>query len=99
MLLSNLASLGIAKETTQGTYVAPTAFLPIDKSTLKVDDNPARLRDETLRGNAALLQGIYDGVKFSTVAFSGPWFPDVCGHLAKGIIGVDTISGAGPYTH
>jgi len=98
LLLSNLSYLGIAKETTQGTYVAPTDFLPVDKSTLKVDDNPARLRDETLRGNAALLQGIYDGVKFATVAFSGPFFPDVCGHLLK-IIGPDTIAGSNPYTH
>lgn len=88
--LSRLASVGMAKETTQGTYVAPTDSVPFVKG--QYDDNIVQLRDETIRANDALVQGIYQG-PWTTLFDLETWaYPDISGHWFRGIVGPDVVT-------
>jgi hypothetical protein len=91
-------SVGIGKETTWGTAVAPTDGIPINTPVL--NDDPAEILDDGYRGDAAKDQGYYQGVW--TSAFSGAipgLYADSGGHFLMGIMGADSVTGAGPYTH
>lgn len=88
--LSRLAALGIAKESVQGTYVPPTDSVPFTKATY--DDQITILRDESVRANDAVLQGLYQGPWTTAVDFETWAYPDICGHFFRGIIGPDVIS-------
>lgn len=96
-LLARKFTLGTGKETTPvangvATYQAPTRFVPA--ASPKWEDVIAPLRDESLRGNDNVLQGIYGGPVHSTFEFSLPQlYPDVVGDLFRAIIGPDTPSG------
>lgn len=87
--LSRLAALGIAKETTQGTYVVPTDSIPFTKA--QYEDVIDPLRDETIRANDAVLQGLYQGVWTSTWDLDTLAYPDITGHWFRGMIGPDTV--------
>lgn len=95
---SNLSFLGIAKETTLGTPVAATAFIPVDKPTPK--DALTLLQDKGLRGSMVEVYNEIAGPKHSTFDFGGDVFPDTVGWMLAGVLGDVTTTGAGaPYTH
>jgi hypothetical protein len=92
--------LGIAKETTKGTPVAPTDFLPVMASSLKPVDVIDPLYDEGLRGSLVKNYNYVPGRTRSTYDFSGSVFADTVGYSIAGLLGdVVTTGGSAPYTH
>lgn len=92
--------LGIAKETTKGTAVAPTDYIPVMASKIKPVDVIDPLYDEGLRGSIVKNYAYIQGRERSTFDFGGPAFPDTFGYVLQGIMGQVTTAGASaPYTH
>ena len=92
--------LGIAKETTKGTAVAPTAFIPVSQSKFKPVDIIDPLYDEGLRGSLAKTYNYIQGRTRSTFDFGGPVFPDTIPWAIAGLFGsVATTGASAPYTH
>ena len=92
--------LGIAKETTEGTAVPPTAYIPVSVSKLKPVDVIDPLYDEGLRGSLVKTYNYVQGRTRSTFDFGGPVFPDTIGWSIAGIMGsVATTGASAPYTH
>jgi Phage tail tube protein len=92
--------LGIAKETTKGTAVTPTAFIPVAVGKLKTADIIDPLMDEGLRGSLVKDYNYVQGRKRSTVEWGGPVFPDTIPWAIAGILGsVATVGASAPYTH
>lgn len=92
--------LGIAKEATKGTVVAPTAFIPVAPSKLKAVDIIDPLYDEGLRGSLVKNYNYIQGRYHSTFDFGGPVFPDTFGWSLGGLLGSVATTGSGaPYTH
>lgn len=90
--------IGLKKETTWGTAVAPDLFLPVTSMNSEIEI--ARILDAGKRGVAAKDFASYAGTRRGKVTFGGMWYPDVPPRLAHGILGTDTISGAAdPFTH
>jgi hypothetical protein len=88
--LSRLTALGLAKEVTQGTYLAPTDSIPFIKCV--PDDMITQLRDETIRANDAVVQGIYQGPWLTAFDIETNAYPDIAGHWFRGIVGPDVVS-------
>jgi Phage tail tube protein len=88
--LSHLATLGLAKEVTVGTYLAPTTYLPFMKA--DYEDQFAEIKDESYRANDSLIQGLYQGVVEADWSIDIMAYPDITGHFLRGIIGPDTIT-------
>ena len=92
--------LGIAKEVTKGTPVAPTDFLPVMGNSLKPVDVIDPLYDEGLRGSNVKSYNYIPGRTRSTYDFSGAAFADTIGYAIAGVLGSVTTTGASaPYTH
>jgi Phage tail tube protein len=92
--------LGIAKEVTKGTPVAPTDFIPVLASKLKPVDVIAPLYDEGLRGSLVKEYAYVQGRTNSTFDFGGPVFADTFAYSVAGVLGSVTTTGASaPYTH
>lgn len=92
--------LGIAKETTKGTAVAPTDFIPVAKDSLKPVDIIDPLYDTGLRGSNVLNYNYIPGRTRSTFDFGGAVFADTVGYGLAGILGAVATTGASaPYTH
>jgi hypothetical protein len=92
--------LGIAKETTRGTVVAPTAFIPVAQGKFKPQDVIDPLYDEGLRGSIVKEYGYVQGRKHSTFDFGGAVFADTFPWALAGLLGsVDTTGASAPYTH
>jgi hypothetical protein len=92
--------IGIAKETTKGTAVAPTAFIPVTMGKLKPVDVIDPLYDEGLRGSAVKNYNYIQGRVRSTFDFGGPVFPDTFPWTIAGLLGsVATTGASAPYTH
>ncbi len=92
--------LGIAKETTKGTPVAPTAFIPVSIGKVKPVDVIDPLYDDGLRGSMVKNYNYIQGRTRSTFDFGGPVFPDTFGWALGGIMGsVATTGSSAPYTH
>lgn len=95
-LLARLFTLGLAKEGTPAangvaTYQAPVRWIPA--ASPKPEDLITELRDESLRGNDTMLQGIYGGAAWTTFDYTLPHlYPDVLGDHLRAIIGPDTIT-------
>jgi Phage tail tube protein len=89
-LLSKLGYVGIAKEVTQGTYVAPAFYLPCTK--IDAEDVFIELRDESYRNNDSLLQGIYQGAGDSTFMLDMMAYPDALPYLLRAVVGPDTVT-------
>jgi hypothetical protein len=90
--------LGVAKETTKGTAVAPTAFIPVAVSKLKVEDIIDPLYDEGLRGSPVKTYDYIQGRTRSTVEFGGPVFADTIGWSIAGLLGKVTTTTGTPNT-
>ena len=88
--LSKLGYVGIAKESTQGTYVTPAFYLPCTK--IDAEDVFITLRDESYRNNDSTLQGQYQGAGDSTFDIDVMAYPDSIPYLFRGIIGPDTVT-------
>jgi Phage tail tube protein len=92
--------VGIAKETTKGTVVAPTTFIPVLASSLKPVDIYGPLYDEGLRGSLVKNYNYVQGRGHSTFDFGGAAFADTIGFPIAGLLGEDTLTGSSaPYTH
>ncbi|WKK26567.1 phage tail tube protein [Streptomyces olivoreticuli] len=90
--------LGIAKETTFGTPVAATAFLPV--KTMGPKDQLKLLEDKGQRGSLVEAYDAIAGPVFSEYDFDGDVFPDTFGWALTGILGDLTTTGtSAPYTH
>jgi hypothetical protein len=92
--------LGIAKEATKGTVVAPTDFIPVAKDSLKPQDIIDPLYDTGLRGSNVLNYNYIPGRTRSTVDFGGAVFADTVGYGIAGLLGsVATTGSTAPFTH
>jgi hypothetical protein len=92
--------VGIAKETTKGTAVAPTDFIPVAKDSLKPADIYDALYDQGLRGSNVMNYNYIQGRGRSTFDFGGAVFADTIGYALAGIMGAVATTGASaPYTH
>lgn len=91
--------LGLVKESAWGTPLTATTFFPVTKPSGFVPQLEDDV-DDADRNNASGEQAFYQGVgltPFDTGEMS-VW-PDDTLHWLMALLGVDTISGAGPYTH
>lgn len=92
--------LGIAKEVTKGTAVAPTDFIPVSKDSLKPVDIIDPLFDQGLRGSNVLNYNYIPGRTRSTVDYGGAVFADTVGYAIAGLLGsVATTGASAPFTH
>jgi hypothetical protein len=92
--------LGIAKEATKGTVVAPTDFIPVAKDNLKPVDLVDPLYDTGLRGSNVVNYNYIQGRSRSTFDFGGAVFADTIGYSIAGLLGsVATTGASAPYTH
>jgi len=92
--------LGIAKETTKGTAVTPTDFIPVLASSLKPVDMIGPLYDEGLRGSLVKNYNYVPGRTHTTFDFGGDVFADTIGYAIAGLLGdVATTGASAPYTH
>jgi hypothetical protein len=86
-------SVGLAKETTWGTAVAPTTldqFIPIMNP--KSEDIIESIYDDGYRSRASQHQGYQQGFRQSKYSFESQWFPQTCGNWLMGMMGVDGYS-------
>jgi hypothetical protein len=96
--LTALGYFGIAKETTYGTAVAPSLFIPYDS--IKVEDDLRKSTDEGRRGVLSKEFAVYNTTRLSKIDLETLAYPDTIGHFLLGILGKDTVTGvAVPYTH
>lgn len=92
--------LGIAKETTKGTAVAATDFIPVAKDSVKPADIIDPLYDQGLRGSNVLNYNYIPGRTRSTFDYGGAVFADTVGYAIAGVLGsVATTGSSAPYTH
>jgi len=90
--------VGVAKETSQGTPVAMTATIPVEK--FEPEDKPVWLDDKALRGSMVESYGRQQGVIKTDFSISGPVFGDTLGWLLGNLLGDLTTTGASaPFTH
>jgi hypothetical protein len=94
--LAKLGYVGIAKETTQGTYVVPAFYIPCTK--IDAEDMYTELRDESYRNNDTVLQGMYQGPGESSFSVDVMAYPDAIPYLLRGIVGPDTVTTTGVST-
>ncbi|MFF4644989.1 hypothetical protein [Streptomyces sp. NPDC001389] len=88
-LLSRLGWIGIAKESTQGTFVAPTFYLPVSKSDFNIEYT--QLKDTSYRANDTNLQGLYQGAGETSASLELSAYPDAIGYFLR-MIGPDTVT-------
>lgn len=92
--------LGIAKEATKGTVVAPTDFIPASKDSIKPQDIVDSLFDQGVRGSNVMNYNRIAGRKRSTFDFGGSVFADTIGYAIAGVMGsVATTGASAPFTH
>ncbi|MGW5477711.1 phage tail tube protein [Streptomyces sp. NPDC004008] len=88
-LLGKLAYVGLAKESTQGTWVTPSYYLACTKLDFEIHYD--QLKDESYRNNDSALQGLYQGAGDSAVDLEFNGYPDALGYALR-IIGPDTVT-------
>lgn len=84
-LPTSLSYLGIAKETTRGTGVAPSAFIPL--KTIDPYDKVEYYPVEVLQGSMAQIYGEVQGYKWTEFEVAGPVFADTYAWIPAGILG------------
>lgn len=90
-VLSRLSKLGMAVEVTPGTYLAPTFAVPFTKASYETAQDP--LRDESIRANDSVLQGLYPGPSHATWDVETHLYPDLAGYFLR-MVGPDTVTAA-----
>lgn len=88
--LSRLAHVGLGKESSVGTYTAPTIFIPFEG--IDYEDVFTEIKDESFRANDSVLQGMYQGVVQADWSIDVMAYPDLTGHFLRGMIGPDTVT-------
>jgi hypothetical protein len=88
--LSRLDKVGIGKEGTPYTYTVPTISVPWN--TAKWADIIDPLRDESVRANDSVVQGIAQGPAHSTWEMDTNFYADLAGYFFRGIVGPDTVA-------
>lgn len=83
--------LGMARESVAGTYLAPTFAVPWTKADYETIQMP--LRDESVRGDDAVVHGIYPGPEESTWDQEFHGYTDILGNYLR-MIGTDTVVAA-----
>lgn len=95
---TNLSFVGIAKETTKGTGVSPTNYIPVDKIILH--ERQLYLDDKAMRGSMVDVYNEVPGVAWCEIEMGGPVFADSIGWALAGMLGDVTTTGASaPYSH
>lgn len=95
--LSALGYAGFAFETTYGTPVNPQFWVPYD--TIKVEDDIKKVEDQARRGVLSKTFAVYNTVQSGKVEMDMDAYPELLGYFFKAILGQDTVTGTGPYTH
>lgn len=96
--LTALGHIGLAFETTYGTAVVPTVFIPYE--TIKVEDDIKKVADEGRRAVLSKLFQEYASTKQSKVEVDFFAYPDVLGYFLKAMLGQYAVTGTGaPYSH
>jgi hypothetical protein len=90
----NLQWLGIAKEATAGTAVAPVLSMPFDK--IGPDNKPVMLVDKGIRGAMAEDYGDIQGVEIADFPASGNVHLDAIGHFLLNAWGDYQATGTSP---
>src|SRR6266851_874032 len=88
--LSRLTKLGGAKESTQYTYQVPAFSIPFINA--KFDNEIAPERDESIRANDSVVQGIVEGTNHATWEIETNSYADLIGNWLRAIIGPDTVT-------
>lgn len=83
--------VGIAKEVSQGTPVAMTSTIPVEK--FEWEDKPVWLDDKAMRGSMVEAYGRQEGVVKTTFSISGPVFMDTLGFLLGNTLGDVSYTG------
>jgi len=94
-----LTQASLARETTWGTGVAASSadqFLPVLTISPSEDFDP--IPDQGFRSRASRTQGYQYGFAQGTVKFDMQVFPDICGNIFTGILGLDTPTTSGTTT-
>jgi hypothetical protein len=90
--------IGVAKEVTPGTAVAPVLTIPVEK--FEPSDDVTQLDDQALRGSMAKQYGQYAGPIGSSWDLGGPMFGDALGYLLHNILGGYAVTGGpAPFSH
>ena len=94
-----LTQASLAKETTWGTGVGASSadqFLPVISITPAEDYDP--IDDQSFRNRASQQQGYQYGFGQGSLKFDMQAFPDVCGNIFTGLLGLDTPTTSGTTT-
>lgn len=89
-------SIGLGKETTFGTHVAPTVFF---NGTESLSEERARLREPITFGSRALQPADAGRLRINGNISGIHARPGNLGHLLRAALGAPATSGSGPYTH
>lgn len=84
----------IGKEVTQGTAVAGTSTIPVEK--FEWEDKPVWLDDKAMRGSMVESYGRQTGVIKTDFSMSGPVFLDTLGFLLANTLGDISYTGGTP---
>jgi len=99
---SALQLIGIAKETTPGTYKAPTTadhgMLPVTSCEPKAVEPRAEDRGTRSTMRAQVFDA-YQTTQHYEITLKGDIFAGSFGHLLMACFGTDTTTGSGPYVH
>jgi hypothetical protein len=89
-----LSWLGVARELTAGTPVAPVITHPLDQGSFEPEDTPKFLKDMAVRG--AMTDLFYEtlGVESGTFSFGGPNFLDSHGYFFDNVFGDLSTTGS-----
>lgn len=94
----SLSATGIAKESSFGTPVAATSFLPMTSNTLDFD--PGWFSPQVMQATRDLQVYNLYGQAHNTGTVAGPIFPSNAAELFVSSIGTDAVTGTtNPYTH
>ena len=92
--------LGLALETTKGTAVTATDFVPITLNSFKPVEMINELFDNGIRGSMVENYNYVQGRRHTEIDFGGPVFADTIGYWLAGVLGdVTTTGSTAPYTH
>lgn len=96
---AELSFAGIAKETSNGTAVAPTFFFPY--TALNPTDDNGLLIDDAMYGSMTAENGAVAGKRQASIDYSGYFLPDFAGYLLHNILGGYAVGAAvsGVYPH
>ena len=90
-----LSWLGVSRELTAGTPIAPVITHPLEQGSFEPEDDPKFLKDNAIRG--AMTDLFYEtlGVEQGTFSFGGPNFLDSHGYFFDNVFGDLSTVGSG----